>query len=628
MRCVCTKMLPLLIASLIPWAANAQSASNATVRMNQIAFYPKESKQAVIISGTTDPVVVKNQAGTVVFTDTLGAASTWAPSGESVRLADFSGLTTPGTYTLTQGLTQIGRAFTISDTALQSVLKGGIKFYYFQRASTALASTNAGTYARSAGHMDGSVSKSYIGSGTISSPKGWYDAGDYGKYIVNSGISTYTLLALYEHYAPLFDTLQWNIPESSNARADLLDEIKWNLDWMLTMQDAADGGVYHKLTTAVFSDAVMPSADVATRYVFMKTTTATFDFAAVMAVASRLYASSDATFAATCKAAAIAAYTWGKNNATTYYTQPAGVNTGEYGDSYAVDEHFWAATELYLATQTASYLNDIHSFKTAGGIPDWGNVGMLAYLTMAMHPSVFATDAPSAKDTVYRVANTLRANTKAGGYGVPILSGDFVWGSNAVVANQGMILMHAYYLSKDTSYLSAAAQAEDYLLGRNPKDMSYLSGFGAKSPQNPHHRPSQADGISAPVPGMLAGGPHNGGNDVGTETWECTNYVISGKPALSYYDNTCSYATNEVAINWNAPFSYLTGALQGIYTGVPVLGVNLTPPATPVLMMPHSMASINSGVHMRWDGHSVRVVVPAHNGLPIREFSVDGHEIK
>jgi endoglucanase len=122
----------------------------------------------------------------------------------------------------------------------------------------------------------------------ISSPRGWYDAGDYNKYVVNSGITMGTLLSLYEDFPSYFENFNTNIPESNNGVPDLLDEVIWNLRWMLTMQDPADGGVYHKLTNPRFDGMVMPDAAKNPRYVVQKNTIATLDFVAVTAQSGRI----------------------------------------------------------------------------------------------------------------------------------------------------------------------------------------------------------------------------------------------------------------------------------------------------------------------------------------------------
>ena len=144
---------------------------------------------------------------------------------------------------------------------------------------------------------------------------------------------------------------------------------------------------------------------------------------------------------------------------------------------------------------------------------------------------------------------------------------DFVWGSNAVAGNQGVFLLYAYYVTGEQKYYEAAKKVVDYLLGKNPLDMSFLTGFGTKSAKLPHHRPSTADKITEPIPGMIVGGPQPGGEDIGTKSWECKDYVSGKTPATAYIDDRCSYATNEVAINWNAPFAYLTGAMEALNAG-------------------------------------------------------------
>ncbi|WP_253810033.1 glycoside hydrolase family 9 protein, partial [Hydrotalea flava] len=98
----------------------------------------------------------------------------------------------------------------------------------------------------------------------------------------------------------------------------------------------------------------------------------------------------------------------------------------------------------------------------------------------------------------------------------------------------------------------------DYLLGRNATGYCYVTGFGSKSPMHPHHRPSIADGIGAPVPGLLVGGPNPGKQD-GQE-------YPNTFPETAYTDNDKAYACNEIAINWNAPAVYLFNGLSYLAT--------------------------------------------------------------
>ncbi len=535
------------------------AASAATAYINQVGYRTGDTKEFALVDGS-GTVEIVDGSGTTVLTATPSAASNWAPSGQSVQLVDFSDLKTPGTYSIKVGGQVVRNDLKIADSPFEDVTKASLKWYYYQRASMALEETYAGQWKRAAGHTNetAQLHKS-AGSGSLQSSKGWYDAGDYGRYIVNSGITTYTLLSLYEHFPDYFKTLKWNIPADGNL-PDLLAEIKYNLDWMLTMQ-ASDGAVYHKLTTLQFPGDVMPNKDTEQLYVIGKGTAATFDFAAVMAVAARVYRPFDASYADKCLEAAKKAYAWGAQNPNVKFNNPSDVGTGSYADGSLGDEKDFAGTELFVTTGDASY-------KTSGAshnLPGWADVSGLATYGKATHATEFGNVAQVAKDTLLSVADDFEARSTTG-FGVVMGDNDFYWGSNSVAGNQGVWLLHAYYLTGDKKYYVAATKVLDYLLGKNPLDMSFLTGYGTKSPMMPHHRPSTADGVKDPVPGMIVGGPQPGGEDIGSQTWECKDYR-TGKPATSYTDNRCSYATNEVAINWNAPFAYLAGAIEAINAG-------------------------------------------------------------
>ena len=542
---------PLAISAL----AFASTAFGATAFINQIGYRTSDAKEFTV-EDAYGPVEIVNQAGQTVLMVNPGEASSWDAYDKKVSQVDFSELRIPGTYSVKIGGQVVRDDLKIVDNTFESVVKASLKWYYYQRASMAIQQPYADQWPRAAGHTNPSATLhgSTGISGSINTSKGWYDAGDYGRYIVNSGISTYTLLSLYEHYPDYFKTLKWNIP-ADGALPDLLAEIKYNLDWMLTMQ-AADGGVYHKLTSLDFSGDDMPAADKLPLYVIGKGTAATFDFAGVMATAYRVYKDYDADYANVCLNAAVRAYAWGVQNPGVAFSNPNGVKTGEYGDRWLDDEKLFAGTELFITTGEPSYKQVI----SESGIPDWGNVTGLAVYGSA----TYGKDA-SSKQILVELADKFVARANSG-FGVVMGKDDFVWGSNAVAANQGVWLLHAYYLTGEEKYYVAAKKVLDYLLGKNPLNMSFLTGFGTTSPMHPHHRPSTADGVYAPVPGMLVGGPQPGGEDIGTQSWECRDYR-TGSAATSYIDHNCSYASNEVAINWNAPFAYLAGALEAINAG-------------------------------------------------------------
>ena len=561
------KIRTTLASALTVTAFSATGLFAATAYQNQVGFLTKSQKQMAVIGAEGKEIVFKNTDGTEVLKATVPEAQTWKPAGDTAAsLVDFSEIQTAGTYQAYIGDEAIGYPIIIADDALEETTKASLKFFYFQRSSTALEEEYAGVYARAAGHPDTAV-RYHISTGIDNSDlrfngaKGWYDAGDYGKYIVNSGITTYTLMQLYQHNKEYFKNLNLNIPESKNDVPDILDEIRWNLEWMLTMQDT-DGGVFHKLTTLKFSGTVMPEGDVVPRYAIGKSTQATWDFAAVLALAADIYYPFDKDFATNCANAAAKARWWAINNQTTYFTQPTGVNTGTYEDRNASDEKIWANAELYRISKNPVFSEIIEQFPLTQGrwrLQSWQSTNALAAMTIATNPEVFPKDfVDSAQACIYYLADSYLDLLNNNGYGVAMHENDFNWGSNSFAANKGMILVHAYILSKEQKYLDAATGILDYLLGRNPMDISYLTGYGVNSAKDPHHRPSQADKIDDPIPGMLVGGPNYTATDC------AKNYVDIKAVAKSYYDNSCSYATNEVAINWNAPFAYLAGSLQAI----------------------------------------------------------------
>ena len=541
-----------------------------TVYQNQVGFLTNGLKQIAVIDGAGKEVSFKDAEGTVALTVKAPEAQSWEPAGKEASLVDFSEIKTPGTYKIFIGDEEVGHPVIISDNAYEGVTKGSLKFFYFQRSSTALEEEYAGEYARAAGHLDTAV-RYHASTGhetstdsTFNGSKGWYDAGDYGKYIVNSGITTYTLLQLYQQNKAYFDTLKLNIPESKNEVPDILDEIRWNLDWMMSMQDK-DGGVFHKLTTKQFAGMVMPEKATAVRFAIGKGVEASWNFAAVMALAADIYSPYDSVFADTCAKASVKARWWAYTHPTAIYEQPKDIGTGTYTDALVWTLKLWTNAELYRITGDKVFTDSLHSLKITrkkASLQSWSHSLMLEAFTIATNPEVFeAADVDSAKAMIFTLADSYVESLDKNGFGVAMTNNDFYWGSNSIAANKGMVLIHAYILTKEEKYFNAAIGLADYLLGRNPLDKSYLTGFGVNPVMNPHHRISQADGIEAPVPGMLSGGPNASANDAGT----CKQDYAKGKPvAEAYYDNACSFASNEVAINWNAPFAYLVGSIQAI----------------------------------------------------------------
>ncbi len=569
------------IAALMVADVCAQQSSD--IRLNQIGFYPTMPKVAIVRNtGSATFYILDTSSQDTVFQGALSQQQQWPYSGESVSRADFSDLTSIGRYVLAVPGVGSSSPFEIKPHVHQDLAIGVLKGYYYQRASLELTSEYAGVWARALGHPDASVlihpsaaTAQRPAYSSISAPKGWYDAGDYNKYIVNSGISTYTILATFEHFPEYCAKLNTKIPESTNSLPDILDEALWNLRWMLTMQDPNDGGVYHKLTNANFDGWIMPAEATTPRYVVMKSTAATLDFAAVTAQAVRIFRDFESVlpgFADTCLQASYKAWNWARQHPAISYNQtqmnnqfspPApAISTGEYGDGYFQDEFDWAAAELFVTTKSDSFLNIANPLNTPTAIvPSWPNVRTLGLYSLAQYRTTIAdkVDTSDVRNKLIALANSLRSSMDASAYRVAMgaQSYDFVWGSNAIAANQGMALLCAYELTGDSTYLRAALANLDYLLGRNGTTYCFVTGFGSLSPMHIHHRPSKADNIVLPVPGLLAGGPNPRQED-GVKSYP------SSLPALSYIDNDDSYASNEICINWNAPLVFLAVGLEAL----------------------------------------------------------------
>lgn len=567
----CMLAAPLLAAGAEP------ALGEGGTRINQLGFHPGARKIAVVEGDAAREFrVVRDDNGETVLRGRLEPAAPWEPAGRMAAVADFTALSAPGRYRLQVPGQPASDPFVLHATVYAAVADAALKAFYFNRAGAALDARHAGIYARSAGHADTEVevhasaaSESRPAGTVIAAPGGWYDAGDYNKYVVNSGISTYTLLAAYEHWPEFFTARDIGIPESGDAVPDILDEARWNLRWLLAMQDPADGGVYHKLTTLRFDGMDMPERDRARRYVVQKSTAATLDFAAVMAVASRIHAAHEGRFpgeAARMRTAAEAAWRWARANPAVVYRQPPDVQTGAYGDRRLNDEFAWAAAELFLLTGDAAYLREFREAAAALLVPSWSDVGALAWISLARHGARLpAPERAAVQAQLIALAAQVAGHWRESPWKVAMRPGDFVWGSNAVVLNQAIVLLQGYHLTGTREYLDAAQSQLDYVLGRNPLGVSFVTGHGVRTPRHIHHRPSQADGIADPVPGFLSGGPNPGRQDAR----DCPVAYPSSLPALAWLDHHCSYASNEIAINWNAPLVYVASALEALAGAMP-----------------------------------------------------------
>lgn len=569
-----------MLFGLSSTGALAQRTESPGILLDQSGFYPTLDKAAVITGdlpgGSFELIALPGKQS--VYTGSLSGSKSTGYSGIKTRIADFSSFDRPGTYLIRIPGVGESSAFRIADDVHQDLAVAALKGFYYQRASSALDKNYAGKWYRASGHPDTSVhihpsavSKNRQADSRINVGGGWYDAGDYNKYVVNSGISTATLLSAYEDFPAYFLGLKAKIPNAKNKVPDILTEAIYNLRWMLKMQDPQDGGVYNKCTNLDFDAMIMPEQALATRYVVAKGTAATLNMVAVAAQASRILRDFPEQYpglADSCRSAAVLAWNWALKNPNLAYDQDMlnktfdlKVNTGGYGDKDFEDEWIWASAELLASTAEQKYYDAFFSHLNAAvNLPSWSYVGILGYYSLIRCqnklPEAYKSITSILKKKVLSIADRYLLARKTSAYGTVMASSlsDFVWGSNSVAMNQGTLLINAYLFTQNKDYLNAAVGNLDYILGRNATGYSFVTGIGTKTPMNPHHRPSFADGVTDPVPGLLVGGPNSGKQD-GLK-------YGSAEPELSYLDDVDSYASNEIAINWNAPLVYLANALE------------------------------------------------------------------
>ena len=583
----------VLCSLLVVGCKQTAEQQTSPIRLNQVGYAPLQEMTATIVlpDSTVDAeatsVVITNADNDTVWTGVPAVTLTNPISGKRCQIVNFSALDEVGEYTMIVNNpsiqnTPITQKIIIKNHPYKDLTRSALRAFYYQRASMDIEEPYAEGYARKAGHPDdhvlvhASAATAERPEGTvISSPGGWYDAGDYNKYIVNSGYTMGVWLMSYELNKAYFDTLKLNIPES--GMPDMLSEAMYNIRWMMTMQDL-DGGVYHKLTTPNFEKFIRPDECQQQRYVVLKTTAATLDFAATLALAARVYAPYDPDFCAQAKEAAIRAYAWAQAHPAVYYDQPAmnaqfkpEITTGAYDDFEVRDEFYWASTELYLLTHEEKWLNEINKWYmvndqmvNAYTPAVWGNVAELADLEWMMH-SDLKDELGYGATLVERLCVYLEPFITKQANGSVFVSPygnseeDFFWGCNSEgCCWRGIECLYAFHFTGDDRYFAAAQACLNYILGQNATGYCYVTGFGSNPSSHPHHRLSYSH-PKGTHPGFLVGGPNRERQDAVTDGVIYPENVPADE---SYLDEQPSYASNEVTINWNVTLFALSGGID------------------------------------------------------------------
>ena len=552
-------------------SCTAFGAATTDIKVDQVGYLYNQPKFAFVVStkAASEFFVRRDANDLVAFEGKLTAPIDDPDSGDRIRVADFSAMQEGGTYYIEVPGVGSSWTFVIGNDVYKRAYYLTMRSFYGQRCGTAVdLGPDFPTYKHAACHLVGSYHTSSGKNGPHGSAKGWHDAGDYGRYVVNSGISTGELLWTWELFGSRVKDISLKIPESNNNVPDILDEIRWNLEWMLSMQDA-DVGVWHKQTSENFADFVMPENDKLVSYVIgtgtepYKSSTATADFAAVMAIAARAYRPFDATFARNCLSAAESAWNWLQKYPSITFRNTDNVLTGGYGDNDCRDELLWAAAELERTTKNEKYesyflahYSEHLSAINPVGPPSWPRVAPLALWTYVLGAGANQAAVAAIREASLKAANGIAERTRQNPYRISLTTRDYVWGSNAVVANYSLQLLVANAIQSDPAFIQTAIENVHYLLGRNTFSLSWITQLGGNPFRHPHHRPSQSDNNPEPWPGLLSGGPNQRRQDPAMKK------LANLPPAKMYLDEWESYAANEIAINWNAPLVFVLAGLQ------------------------------------------------------------------
>lgn len=524
-----------------------QILDNSVFRVNQTGYAAGLPVHVAAVSG--DAVRLLDAQGKLLREWAPAPASVDASSGDRVTLLDL-GVLPEGTYTLESGGGQ--RGITVRKQPWQAVTAALIKGLYYQRCGCALEKTHAGVYSHPACHTapaadweDRSVRRKVTG--------GWHDAGDYGKYVGPGAVTVGHLLYAWKLF-PKGCPEKLSIPETGNGVPDILNEARYELEWLLQMQ-RTDGAFHHKLTKARFAPFIMPQDDREEEFLMPVSQCATGAACACLALASRVYRAFDAAFANRMLLSALRAWSWLEvHREYVPFRNPEGVRTGQYGDRSDQDERFWATCELLAATGEDRFRQEAEELYAQGqhlthfGWADVGGLGGLCCLFDLGEKAGNILYAQLKQDFLRQSEEALTL-AQASGYGTSLPAEGYAWGSILPILSNAMAMILNERLTGRMDMRAGALLQWHYALGMNALDTCFVTGFGEKRVLHPHHRPSGADGVDEPVPGLISGGPNK------RFPYPTTRERLGEDtpPAKYFLDETPSADTNEIAIYWNSP---------------------------------------------------------------------------
>jgi endoglucanase len=534
------------------------------IKIDQFGYKPGDEKVAVIanpITGYNNTVAftpgttyqVRDwTTNAVVYTGTPTAwntGSTQTQSGDKVWHFTFTTFTTTGSYYIFDVTNNVGSyRFEINSCVYNEVLKASLRMFYYQRCGMGKAFPFCDT-----GYVDGACHKGtqqdtdcrlYSNTNISTSldlSGGWHDAGDYNKYVNFSYSALVDLLLAYEEN-PAVWTDNFNIPESGNSIPDILDEAKYEIDWLVKMQ-GIDSSLLSVVGVVPGNPSFSPnSTDNIVRRYGPPTTAATLTGANIFALAAiQFKAIGQTTYAAALQARAIKAYAWAMNHPNVIFNNAGILAAGEQQTAtYETDmRKLTAACYLYALTGTASYktyfdanVGNVHLLLWSFAYPFEGpeQDGVLYYTKIPGATASIRTQILNAFSNSMQTnnADNLPAYTnKTDAYRAWLNNGNYTWNSNQTKSKQGnmFLAMNVYTLNtvNATNYLNAASGFVHYMHGVNPNTKVFLSNMKKLGAENYvkqfYHswfRNGSAlwdeNGVSTygPAPGYIPGGPNPG----------------------------------------------------------------------------------------------------------------------
>ncbi|MFN8374882.1 MAG: glycoside hydrolase family 9 protein [Anaerolineae bacterium] len=446
------------------------TSQRAITVVNQVGYFVGQQKVAILardVALDAAPTWELRDAvsGAVVSSGTAEGGALDATSNDYLYRADFSAFDTAGSYIISiDGVDS--QPFQIGSDLYAGLSRDALRYFYLNRSGIELTQEFAGEWARAAGHVSDNDVTCYSGQAAdgstwdgcdyrLNAQGGWYDAGDYGKYVVNGGISVWTLLNFYERAPGAFADGSLNIPESGNGVSDMLDEVRWEMEFLLAMQvpqgQPLEGMAHHKLHDLRWSGVPsLPPSEVNNddarngRFLMPPSTAATLNLAAAAAQCARIWRDIDAAFAERCLTVAERAWDAANAHPDMFYGRIPGQGGGDYSDGSVHDEFFWAAAELYITTGTDVYRDYLTSSayftNLSYGPPIWwgGTAGYARYRWRRWRMGCpKRTSARSAGRSSRRRTQRWRSAVREG-YRTPITANEYVWGSNSGVLNKAI----------------------------------------------------------------------------------------------------------------------------------------------------------------------------------------------